>query len=121
MPLASHLQSVTASGENGVLEMALDTGGGGDWRGEIRGGQVQEDTVKKLEIPEQYWEGMDLTKTGFQTIVELHTKQPVANRLFVDSILNDTLESPNFYDGLEVIRVVDAALRSEESGCWETV
>jgi hypothetical protein len=43
-------------------------------------------------------------------------KQSAGPRLFIDAILEDKLPSPNFYDGFKVCEVVDAALKSAETG-----
>ena len=41
----------------------------------------------------------------------------VGPRHFIDAILNDTAISPNFHDGYQVQRVMEAALESAKSGC----
>lgn len=41
---------------------------------------------------------------------------PIATRLFVDSILDDKLISPGLYEGYQVQRVIDAALESHHTG-----
>ena len=119
--LGNHQQSITVNGEKGRLESFLNTEAVLDWRGEIRGAQTHENEVKKLEIPERFWEGVDQTKSGLDLLVESLTKQSVGDRLFVDAILNGTPVSPNFFDCLKVQRVVDAAFRAHESGKWVTL
>ena len=39
----------------------------------------------------------------------------------IDAILNDTPISPNFHDGYQVQRVIEAALESARSGCAVTL
>jgi len=39
-------------------------------------------------------------------------------RLFVDSIIEDRLATPNFYDGWKSQQVIDAAIASYEQGRW---
>ena len=40
---------------------------------------------------------------------------------FIDAILEDRPASPDFTDGWRVQQVMDAALRSQETGAWVTV
>ena len=54
---------------------------------------------------------------GVQFAQALST-QPLGDRLFVDAILKDVPVSPNFYDGLQVQAVIDAAQRSHQHGQW---
>jgi predicted dehydrogenase len=44
-------------------------------------------------------------------------ENPVGVRLFVDSILHDTLASPNLKEGYQVQRIIDAVIESHERGC----
>jgi hypothetical protein len=38
--------------------------------------------------------------------------------LFIDSILEDRQISPSFYDGLKAQEVIEAAIESDQRGCW---
>ena len=50
--------------------------------------------------------------------MEAFNVQSIADRQFIDAILEDRLVEPNFYDGLQAQRVIDAAFRSHEQGVW---
>lgn len=49
---------------------------------------------------------------------QVFTQQNVGGRAFIEAILNDLPVSPNFYDGWQAQRVIDAALESEREGKW---
>ena len=112
--------SIRASGEKGILESdAWNLIG--EKKPEMRGAQTSEKEVSKLEVPNRYWEGVDRTKSQFERFLELFTKQSSGERLFVDSIYNDKMVSPNFYDCLKVQRVIHAAEEADKTGKWVSV
>lgn len=51
-------------------------------------------------------------------VPKVFTKQPAGWRLFVEAIVEYRPVSPNFYDGLKVQEVIDAAIESDKNGCW---
>jgi predicted dehydrogenase len=53
--------------------------------------------------------------------MEPFARQSVGPRLFVDAILEDRNLEPDFYDGLKVQEVIDAAVESHERGVWMAV
>ena len=46
---------------------------------------------------------------------------PVADRLFVDAVLDGVPAEPTFEDGWRVQEVVDAVLASDRRQCWVDV
>ncbi len=64
---------------------------------------------------------MDLGKSYIPRINEFFATQPVADRAFVDAIIEDRPISPSFYDGYKVQQVLDAAVASHEQGRWITL
>jgi predicted dehydrogenase len=60
----------------------------------------------------------DEEQVDFSQLFKIFTKLPVGDRFFIDSILEDHPAIPNFYDALKVQEVIDAAIRSHQSGRW---
>lgn len=48
---------------------------------------------------------------------DVFEKQSAGCRAFIDAIVNDQPITPNFYDGLKVQEVIDAAIESAHTGC----
>jgi predicted dehydrogenase len=70
---------------------------------------------KELQIPREFF----VEKEGvpfFQQLSQYFRERFSADRLFIDSILNDTKPEPSFYDGLKAQQVMDAAMESAKSG-----
>jgi predicted dehydrogenase len=106
-------QHVRLYGPSGTLEA--------DWsftEGEIRGARQGEDQWQALPVPDALWKGVDRTQPHFVRLTEAFTRQPIGDRLFIDAILEDRPAVPSFHDGLKAQQVIDAALRSHETGEW---
>jgi predicted dehydrogenase len=103
-----HEQQVVLHGSSGSLETDISFKGG-----EIRGIKKDMEEFKTLPIPDEFRENVD--RSNF---LDHFTKQSVGTRLFIDAILEHRTVSPNFYDGLKVQEVVDAAIESYHSGRW---
>ncbi len=58
---------------------------------------------------------------NFGGIFDVFRTEPVGHRLFIDAVLEDKPLSPNFYEGLRVQRVLDAALTSHRERRWVTL
>ncbi len=82
----------------------------------LRGARHDESEFQLIPIPDEYLNG---TEPG--AIVPVFEKNLVGPHLFIDAIRNDYMPTPNFYDGFRVQQVMDAAIRSHESGCWVDV
>jgi predicted dehydrogenase len=108
-------QQLSLHGELGSLEM--------DWKISgternltLRGARDDEERFQRLPVPERYLQGLEEGE-----IRQVFHQQTVGPRLFIDAIRNDYLPVPNFYDGLKVQQVMDAAIQSHNSGCWVDV
>jgi len=82
----------------------------------IRGARHDEEHFRILTVPDDLRENLDEAE-----FMDPYVKQSVGPRLFIDKILQDRPISPNFYDGLKVQEVIDAALESHQNGCWVSV
>ncbi|MEE8440371.1 MAG: Gfo/Idh/MocA family oxidoreductase [Spirochaetia bacterium] len=107
----------SVSGENGRLGLIMEPPGGPP----IMGAQGEEDELKPIEIPDRFYEGVDRTKSGFELIMEIIKKQPIGGYAFVDSILNNKVVPPSFYEGLKTQEIIDAAFRSDETNTLVTL
>ena len=52
---------------------------------------------------------------------DIYPKLPVGDRLFIDSIIEDHPAIPNFYYGMKVQEVVDAATQSHKNNSWVVI
>jgi predicted dehydrogenase len=84
----------------------------------VRGG---DQPVEHLPVPERLWCGVPITATYIERFTRLLQTAPVADRLFIDSILSGSLPQPNLFDGWKTQQVVDAALAANASGQWVAV
>jgi predicted dehydrogenase len=107
-------QQILLHGENGTLELEFDFGG----HSVLRGARKDEEEIKELTIPEDFLQGVkwkDPMLTQWQQVFSQHT---AGGRAFIEAILNDSPIAPNFYDGWQAQRVIEAALESEREGRW---
>jgi predicted dehydrogenase len=58
-----------------------------------------------------------INETGVADFDGYFMDKPIGVRLFVDSILDDKLASPNLKEGYKVQQVIDAVIQSHETGC----
>lgn len=107
--------SVELYGENGSLEIDY-TVSGNKGASTLYGARQDEETFTLMEIPEAFLLNLDLNHP-FDPFI----KQSVGARLFIDSILEDKMPSPNFHDGVKVQEVIDATVASHRDGCWISV
>jgi predicted dehydrogenase len=85
---------------------------------EARGARQDEKQMQVLTVPEELYAGVDRSQIAIGQIMEACTKQPIADRQWIDAILDDQPVSPSFYDGLKAQEVIDAAIQSDERGAW---
>ncbi|MEM7110821.1 MAG: Gfo/Idh/MocA family oxidoreductase [Chloroflexota bacterium] len=104
--------AVELYGENGRLE-AKQFLEGPEAGAELRGARRDEETIRHLEIPPIFLENIDEAD-----LFAPYTKQSAGPRFFIDAILEDRQPTPTFAAGLKVQKVIDAALRAHEQGCW---
>jgi predicted dehydrogenase len=102
------VQKVMLYGEAGTLEAEFSFLGG-----KIHGARQDEPGLQPLPVPDRFWGEAD--KNDF---TDVFRKQPVGDRLFIDAILEDRPVTPDFYDGLKVQEVIDAAIESDRTGQW---
>jgi predicted dehydrogenase len=106
------VQEVRLYGSDGTLEVDVVMGGDGVvWT--VRGARGSGGALEVLPVPDAYWGGVDPSKP-FTSL----TVQSAGARAFVDAVLGEGPASPDFTDGYEAQRVVDAALHAATSGRW---
>lgn len=103
--------SVSLYGTQGTLQAVYDL-----VNSQLYGARSAESSLQPMTIPDRIWGAGDRNDI-FRFFQTAH----VGSRLFVDSILDDTHISPNFYDGLKAQEFIDAAIRSHETGTWATL
>jgi len=110
--LAEHFmqQQISLYGEDGTLEINIPWGGpqGG---AVIRAARAQDEQFQTLPVPDSYWAGVDRSDP-----FAIFTSHPAGARLFVDAILEDRAARPDFGDGYQAQRVIDAAMESHRTG-----
>ena len=84
---------------------------------EVRGAKAGEGPVKPLEIPEKVWQGArrDTVHTTYKDV--FRTQETMA-RAFVTAVAEGQTVTPSFREGAYIQRVLEAALKSHEQGCW---
>lgn len=106
------VQEVRLYGSHGTLEVDVELGGDREgWT--VRGARGPDGALARLPVPDTYWGGVD-PATPFM-VLGVHS---AGSGAFVDAILGVGPASPDFSDGHEAQRVVDAALRAHASGRW---
>ena len=98
-------------GEAGTLKARLTFAGGG-----IEGIRASQQEYRELPIPDSIWGQADRNQPFIAQRREVFTTQAVGDRLFIDAIVEDRPVFPNFYDGLIVQEVMDAAIESHQRG-----
>lgn len=110
-------QGVVLHGEAGALECDV-LFEGAEAGATIRGTRHHAERFQTLPVPDYLWGDVNRADSFSAQVLGLFTRQPVGCRLFIDAIIEDRPVSPNFYDGLKVQEVIDAALESHRSGGW---
>jgi predicted dehydrogenase len=106
------VQEVRLYGSEGTIEvdMTFDDGGAACT---VRGARDSGGALALLPVPDAYWAGVD--PSALLLVLSNHS---VGAGAFVDAVLGIGPASPDFSDGFEAQRVVDAALRAHASGRW---
>lgn len=107
------MQEVRLYGSEGTLEVDVAMGGNGAGSTVLRGARGSGGALELLHVPDSYWGGVD-PATPFR-VLSVHS---AGARAFVDAVLGVGPASPDFADGYEAQRVVDAALQAHASGRW---
>ena len=108
--------TIALYGEAGSVELDFTLAGA-----ELRGLRQGDEQWQTLEVPDALWHDVERVGSFFEQTFALFEKQPVANRLFIDCILDNTSIDSTFYHGWKVQQVIDAAIASHEPGRWITV
>jgi predicted dehydrogenase len=118
----SQVQRVRLNGSDGTLEMIAD------WLGyTVRGIRRGEMEYRSFPVPREFLAGSPPVSAAgspisvWEEFTQIFSHQSVGTRLFIDSILKDCPIIPGFAEGVKVMGVIDAALRSDEGGCWVEV
>jgi len=107
------VQEVRLYGSEGTLEVDVAMGADGAGECTVRGTRATGGVMEPLPIPDSYWGGVD--PATFFKVLSVHS---AGARALVDAILGIGAPSPDFTDGYEAQRVVDAALQAHASGRW---
>jgi predicted dehydrogenase len=107
--------AITLHGEAGTLELK-HIFFGPQAGSTLRGARDGEDQIKPLPVPADQLAGLDMAD-----MLDPFYKQSVGPRRFVEAILEDRPLSSNFFDGLKVQEVIEAALLSQQQGQWVAV
>jgi len=105
-------QTAVISGSEGTIETRADP-----WTGsnpavsEIIGLRRGTSAAETLPVPAEYYGGTDPADA-----FAVFRQQSVGPRLFIDAIINDLPIAPDFNDGHQVQRIIDAAVISHETG-----
>jgi predicted dehydrogenase len=110
-------QRVVVHGADGTLEADLDVVRGD----ELRGARGDEPQIRPLPIPERIAGQLDSAQSPFEQFLHRVTTQSVGPRAFIDAIVEDRPTAPSFADGVKAQAVIEAALRSAETGCAAAV
>jgi predicted dehydrogenase len=104
-------QQVILYGAQGTLEADLAFNSG--WAA-VRGARADEPSIQPLPIPDHLLGPVDRSRPPFDQIVAHMVTQL---RTFVDAIVENRPAVPSFADGVKAQAVIEAALRSQETGC----
>lgn len=108
-----HEQNIILYGEDGTLD-AKTHFQMNQWS--LQGARKGEDRFQAFSVPDELWGDSDRNNP-----LDIYTKLSIGDRLFIDSILEDKPIQPSFYDGFKAQEVIDAALKSHETGQWVTL
>jgi predicted dehydrogenase len=103
-------QHVILSGEKGTLEVYHTFE-----RAEVYGMRANEARATRLLALD--YSSMTAGEHEMTAMLAPFLDQPIGPRLFVDAIVEQRAVSPNFYDGLKVQEVIDAAFEADRRGC----
>jgi predicted dehydrogenase len=82
---------------------------------EVRGARANEGMPKPLEIPADIW-GQARRDTVHNTYRDIFRLEDNMTRGFITAILEDKPVRPNFFDGVRIQQMTDAAIKSAREG-----
>lgn len=109
-------QKTFLAGAAGSIEAELSFSGQG-----VRAVRQGQNDFSELPIPAHLWPEGDPALSFVEQWFALFRTQSIGPRLFVDVILENHPVVPNFRDGLQVQKVIAAAIKSHQTGCWVDV
>ncbi len=88
----------------------------GEWN-KLQTGRIDGPGLNTIDVPKEFWKlpGSPRDVTQGDPLVTFRYDQAWE---FVDAIRNQRQCSPNFHDGAEAQKVMDAAVLSAEKNCW---
>jgi predicted dehydrogenase len=107
-------QQIILHGAQGTLEADLAFNSG--WA--VRGARADEPHIQPLPIPDRLLGLVDRTQPPFDQLIAHMVTQL---RTFVEAIVDDRPAVPSFADGVKAQAVIEAALRSQETGGAVTI
>jgi predicted dehydrogenase len=99
-------------GESGTLEITMNYSQGV----RIRGIQQGDDQFTDISVPDDLYGDVDRAEPFISQSLAWFQSQPIGDRLFIDSILEDRAATPDFLDGWKAQVVVDATMESHRTG-----
>lgn len=102
-------------GSKGTLRQVIDW----DFRQNITGDRPGDGPERQLTVPASYW-GNARRERVIETWEDVFRKQGHMVGEFVHAVANRQPMVPNFSDGARVQQLLDAAIKSAETGCWVT-
>lgn len=103
--------TIVLNGDAGTLELVHTFAGA-----RLRGARADDDTFADIEIPADFWGDVDPAEPG--TAGQHHA---VGDRAFLDAIRDGGRVRPDFSDGWQVQKIIDASLESARTGGWARV
>jgi predicted dehydrogenase len=105
-------------GDEGSLKLEC----GPDTEGRVRGCRRGDESWSDLAVPPEFLgtAGPNPSILNLPSLAPF-TNKSVADRLFVDAVLDGTPAEPTFEDGWRVQEVIDAVVTSDRRGCWVAV
>jgi predicted dehydrogenase len=109
-------QQTFLAGADGSIEAELSFTGQ-----RVRAIRQGQNDFSELPIPEHLWPESDPALSFVEQWFARFRTQSIGTRLFVDAILESHQDVPTFRDGLQVQKVIAAAIKSHQTGCWVDV
>jgi predicted dehydrogenase len=110
------MQRILLAGSEGTLEVNADA-----LQYCVRGFRRGDADWQVFSAPAEYLAGSSTAAWGWEQMMQIFEHQSIGTRLFIDSILADCPVVPGFAEGVGTQEVIDAAVRSNQSGLWEEV
>ena len=114
-------QRVVLYGDQGMLEVDNPIAFSASPGTILRGARYGEQHLKELPVCDDPKLDAAYHQAMLAYAFDVFGREPVGDRLFIDSILANQPVSPDFTDGLKAQEVIEAAIASHESGRWVVI